>query len=67
MVESNVRGEPAFSVMAASWFCGKSSCIGKVEDVEPVLLRKERISTGNHFEEEDIYRMNCEIGVFHPV
>ena len=37
---NNVRGEPVFSVMAASWFCEKSGRIGKVEDVEPVLLNK---------------------------
>jgi hypothetical protein len=29
--------------------------LGTVEDVKPVLLRAKRISTGNHFEEEDIY------------
>jgi hypothetical protein len=27
-----------------------------VEDVKPVLLKKEHISTGNHFEEEDYYQ-----------
>ena len=42
-------------LMAASWFCEKSGWIGKVEDVKPVLLKKRRISTGNHFEEEDFY------------
>ena len=47
-------GEPVFSVMVAGWFCEKSVWIGKVEDVKPVL-RKKRISTGNHFEEEDFY------------
>jgi hypothetical protein len=26
-----------------------------VEDVKPVLLKEKRISTGNHFEEEDFY------------
>jgi hypothetical protein len=26
-----------------------------VEDVKPVLLRNNRISTGNQFEEEDFY------------
>jgi hypothetical protein len=26
-----------------------------VEDVKPVLLKNEQISTGNHFEEEDFY------------
>jgi hypothetical protein len=26
-----------------------------MEDVKPVLLPKKRISTGNHFEEEDFY------------
>jgi hypothetical protein len=26
-----------------------------VEDARPVLLKKKRISTGNHFEEEDFY------------
>ena len=41
-----------FSVMAAGWSCKKS---GWIEDVEPVLLKKKRISTGNHFEEEDSY------------
>ena len=51
----NVRGEPVFSVMATGWFCEKSGWIGKVEDVKPVLLKKNRISTGNHFEEEDFY------------
>ena len=51
----NVRGEPVFSVIAAGWFCEKSGWIGKVEDVKPVLLKKNRISTGNHFEEEDFY------------
>ena len=52
---ANVRGEPVFSVMAAGWFCEKSGWIGKVEDVKPVLLKTNRISTGNHFEEEDFY------------
>jgi hypothetical protein len=41
--------------MAAGWFCEKSGWIGKVEDVKPVLLNKKRISTDNHFEEEDFY------------
>jgi hypothetical protein len=71
----NVWGEPVFSVMESSWFCEKSGWIGKVEDVRPVLskiykklvLKKTWISTGNHFEEEDFTRMNCEIGRFHPV
>jgi hypothetical protein len=36
----NVRGEPAFSVMAAGYFCEKSGWLGKVEDVKPVLLKK---------------------------
>ena len=40
--------------MAAGWFCEKSGRIGKVEDVKPVL-KKNRISAGNHFEEEDFY------------
>ena len=54
---TNVRGEPVISVMAAGWFCEKSGCIGKVEDVKLVLFlwNKEWISTGNHFEEEDFY------------
>jgi hypothetical protein len=39
--------------MAAGWFCEKSGGIGEVEDVKPVLLKK--ISTGNHFEEEDFH------------
>jgi hypothetical protein len=55
-IRSNVRGEPVFSVMAANWFCEKSGWIGKVEVVKPVLLKEKRISTGNHFEEEDFYR-----------
>jgi hypothetical protein len=46
--DGNVRGEPVFSVMAASWFCEKSGCIGKVEDVKPVLLKEKRFSTVNH-------------------
>jgi hypothetical protein len=42
--------------MAAGWFCEKSGRIGKVEDVKLVLLeKKNRISTRNHFEEEDFY------------
>jgi hypothetical protein len=41
--------------VAGGWFCEKSSWIGKVEDVKPVLLEKNRISTGNHFEEEDFH------------
>ena len=47
--------------MVAGWFCEKYGWIGKMEDVKPVLfikkikffLTKKRISTGNHFEEED--------------
>jgi hypothetical protein len=41
--------------LAAGWFCEKSGWIGKVEDVKPALFKKERISTDNHFEEEDFY------------
>jgi hypothetical protein len=41
--------------MAAGWFYEKSSWIGKVEDVTPMLLGEKMISTGNHFEEEDFY------------
>jgi hypothetical protein len=26
-----------------------------VKDVKPVLLKKDQISSGNHFEEEDFY------------
>ena len=53
----NVWGEPAFSVMVAGWFCEKSGWFGKVDDVKPVFLeeKKNRISTGNPFEEEDFY------------
>ena len=36
----NVRGELVFNVMEAGWFCEKSSLIGKVEDVKPVLVKK---------------------------
>jgi hypothetical protein len=66
----NVRGEPVFSVVAAGWFCEKSGWIGKVEDVKPVLLKKNRISTGNHFEEEDFYpdelwKMRISFGLIH--
>ena len=67
----NVRGEPVFtSVMAAGWFCETSGWIGKVEDVKPVLLKTERISTGNHFEEEDFYadelwNMRISFGLIH--
>jgi len=48
----NVQGELVFSVMVV---CEKSGWIGKVEDVKPVLLKEKRVSTGNHFEEEDFY------------
>ena len=51
----NVRGEPVFSVMAAGWFGEKSRWIGKVEDVKLLLSKKYRISTANHFEEEDFH------------
>ena len=53
--KSNVRGEPAFSVMAAGWFNEKFGWIGKVEVVKPMLLKIKRILTGNQFEEEDFY------------
>ena len=49
------RCKAALSVMVGGWFCEKSGWIGKVEDVKPVLLKNEQISTGNHFEEEDFY------------
>jgi hypothetical protein len=55
---SHVQGEPVFSVTAAGWFCEQSGWIGRVEDVKLVLLKikiKKRISSGNHFEEEDFY------------
>jgi len=60
-LKPRVKQCPVFSVMAAGWFCEKSGWIGKVEDVKLVLFkrkkekRKKRISTGNHFEEEDFY------------
>jgi hypothetical protein len=54
-MHGNVRGEPVISVMAAGWLCEKSGWNGKVEDVKPVLLKNKRISTGNHFEEEEFY------------
>ena len=44
--------------MAAGWFCEKSGWIGKVEDVKPVLLKYKRISTGNHFEEEEDFYLD---------
>jgi hypothetical protein len=37
-IQSNVRGEPVFSVMAASWFCENSGQIRKVEDLKLVLF-----------------------------
>ena len=36
--QGNVQGEPVFSVMVAGWFCEKSGCIAKVEDVKPVFF-----------------------------
>ena len=62
----NVLGEPVFSVMAVGWFCEMSGWIGKVEDVKLVLLKK------NGFQSATILRriftrMNCEIGIFHPI
>ena len=36
-LQTNLRGEPVFSVMAAGWFCEKFGWIGKVEDVKPAL------------------------------
>ena len=46
-----------FSVMAAGRICERSGWIGKVEDVKPVFfIKKNRISIGNHFEEEDFYQ-----------
>ena len=54
-MNANVRGELVFSVMAGGRFCEKSGWIGKVEDVKPVLLKKKRISTGNHFEGRIFY------------
>jgi hypothetical protein len=41
MVTLNVRGEPVFSVLAAGWFCEKSSWFGQVEDVKLVLVKKK--------------------------
>jgi hypothetical protein len=57
--------------MAAGWFCEKSSWFGKVEDVKPVLLKNNRISTGNHFEEEGFYldelwNMQISFSSIHP-
>jgi hypothetical protein len=37
--------------MAAGWFCEKSSWIGKVEDVKPVVFEKKQ----NGFKEEGFY------------
>ena len=54
-VGNNVWGEPVFSVLMAGWFCEKSGWIGQAEDVKPVLLKQNRISTGKHFEEEDFH------------
>ena len=58
--------------MSAGWFCEKSGWIGKVEDMKPMLLeeKKNRISTGNHFEEEDFYpdelrNMRISFGLIH--
>ena len=55
------------SVMAVGWFCEKSGWIGKVEDVKPVLLKTQRISTGNHFEEGEFYRDVLWNRQIHPV
>ena len=44
-----------FSVMPAGWFCEKSGCIGKVEDVKPVLLEKTTDFNRQPFWEEDFY------------
>ena len=68
--QTNIRGELVFSVMAADWFCEKSSWIKKVEDVKLVLLKKNQISTGNHFKEEDFYlnelwNMQISFGLIH--
>ena len=40
--------------MTAGWFYENFGWIGKVEDVK-LVLKKKRISTGNHFEEEEFY------------
>ena len=65
----NVRREPIFSVMAASWFCEKCGWIGKVEDVKPVLLKwnKNGFSPATILRRRIFTRTNCEIGGFHPV
>ena len=56
--------------MVVGWFGEKSGWIGKVEDVNPVLLEKNRFSTGNYFEEEDFYpdelwNMRISFGLIH--
>jgi hypothetical protein len=49
----NVRGERVFSVMAAGWFCEKVRLSWESGGCETGALKEKRISTGNHFEEED--------------
>jgi hypothetical protein len=69
LIITNVRGEPVFNVLAASWFCEKSSWIGKVEDVKTMLLEEEK----NGFQPATILRrstftwMNYEMGGYHLV
>jgi hypothetical protein len=63
----NVWGEPVFSVMAASWFCEKSGWIGKVEDVKPVLWKKNGFQPATTLRRRIFCPDECEIGGFHPV
>jgi hypothetical protein len=54
--------------MAAGWFCEKSGCIGKVEDVELVLSKKNNgFQPATILRRRIFIRMNCEISGFHPV
>jgi len=54
--------------MAAGWFREKSSWIGKVEDVKPVLLKnKTGFQLATILRRRIFTRMNCEIGGFHPI
>ena len=65
---NSMSGENGYLVvMAAGWFCEKSGWIGKVEDVKPVLLKKNGFQPATILRRRIFTRMNCEIGGFHPV
>jgi hypothetical protein len=53
--------------MAAGWFCEKSGCIGKVEDLKAVLSKENIFQLATILRRRIFTQMNCEIGGFHPV